>query len=127
MSRSKMSKTDAIPALFADPNDPTVMDPTRIPDVNNYSYYMQEGVLFPVENIPAVAFIYDYITQDGILNHTNLQGNTELHLFTMFGLIDFIKDILQTGINPYIFNRQGKTPLDIAVEANNYELAQLFL
>jgi ankyrin repeat protein len=45
----------------------------------------------------------------------------------MFGLIDFIKDILQTGINPYIFNRQGKTPLDIAVEANNYELAQLFL
>jgi ankyrin repeat protein len=121
-----MSKTDAIPALFADPNDPTVMDPTIIPNVNHYTHYMQEDILFPIENIPAVAFIYDYITQDGILNHTNLRGNTELHLFTMFNLIDFIKDILQAGVNPYIFNKEGKTPLDIAIETNNYEIAKLY-
>lgn len=68
------------------------------------------------------------LTADFELSNTRLpMGNTTLHFAIQFTTTDQFKKLLLKNVDVNIRNNQGKTPLMLAVENNEYEKVKLLL
>jgi hypothetical protein len=63
-----------------------------------------------------ILFLFEKGCKTTSLDFTDLEGNTLFHQAVLEENLDSLKDLISLGANPNIVNKEGDTPLDIAIK-----------
>lgn len=65
------------------------------------------------------------VTDDGLVNQQNAEGETALHIATKLDNSEAVQALLAQGANPQIEDAQGQSPLIVGILENSVECMQL--
>ena len=62
------------------------------------------------------SFLTEFLQRGADITTTDKNSNTALHLAAQRGFTDLAKELLRWGADPHRKNREGKIPMEIAIE-----------
>jgi len=120
---------EEISLLYVDKVDQSEML-NNIEKMNEINVKKMDDVIhkYAHENNPyALEIFLKYKHIKSEINAINKNGNTGLHIASIFGYSAIVSLLLKFGADTSIINKYGRTPYDCAVHCNNHHIQELLL